>query len=55
MENNPSSIRSSIARNPMDITIPPPGASSSGNQLTGRTSGSVSEQVKKPSILPSPL
>jgi hypothetical protein len=60
MENNPrgtSSSRNSNARNPMDSTIPPPGASSSRNQFTGRTSGFVSQQVKKnPSILPfSPL
>jgi hypothetical protein len=50
MENNPGgtiSSRNSIARNPMDSTIPPHGASSRRNQLTGRTYGSVSQQVKK--------
>jgi hypothetical protein len=51
MDNNPvgtSSSRSSFARNPMDSTIPPPGASSSRNQLTCRDFGSVSEQVRNP-------
>jgi hypothetical protein len=51
MENNSgetSSSRSSIGRNPMHNTISPPRASNSRNQVTGRISGSVLEQVKKP-------